>query len=615
MHESRATKGRATEDSMKEGKMMATETREAMTTTTSSTGANASESAILKAKLIEMGILTGDFGGDTFQSEVTETVETTTVKTGTLQHGTAATVAVKTTNKKKNKRSTEWILRNTGEELHAIYLDAIEPDTSEISWNKEPELLCSYNWQETSDDTNIIYVPGGPPRWTPRTLPHTLTQDAGFHWMDLNHARQPRFPYDPMFRALDIMNPNMKLTDVDVIADRNNLRTLLEFCQGKSVGPFRLDLHLTNNTLILVRKEERFSKRADGKGYGYNFEESFTTPAPGLEDATNHYRVIRYAMGPLNVVVRLEVDAYFEESDPTEIPPDEAEENTTSYRSNHPEVKPWFNFKGPLQVFEKGHVVPNSNMAELKTKVFRPDLEKHSYGLPAAKDQLWFGRTPHLIVGYYTAETGVFHRIRHMSGKELCATWETSMQEPLRKLVSLLAQVRDMLRAEPGPFRSAVLVREEKGGPIRIRAMEEQHRVFKQSEHFHRYFARAPRNHPQQFTSSRGRGNNTRGRGRGNFPPQSTFPMGRGNGPFESAAGNQYAVPSGYWNQLREHGNGSNDRRGGNHPPQGNLSQMSHPTQFPSSREYWNGPHGHAPDLQGARGSRSNPSHDPYRPG
>ena len=98
--------------------------------------------------------------------------------------------------------------------------------------------------------------------------------------------------------------------DDSVTADRNNLRVLLEFVQGKANGPFRLDLYTIFNTLIIVRNEAKWWKHSNGESYGCNFEAFFTKPATGMEDATSHYRAIRYSMGPLNVVCRFEADAY-----------------------------------------------------------------------------------------------------------------------------------------------------------------------------------------------------------------------------------------------------------------------------------------------------------------
>lgn len=197
---------------------------------------------------------------------------------------------------RKMERIQRTISKHTGEILHTISADSLTPVAANIAWDQAPELICCYNWQDSADGTNAIFVPGEPPKWAPRSLPHTLPLDDGWKYTDYNYARQPRDPYAPMFHALGAMNPSVQFMDVDVIADRNNLRTLLEFVQGKYTSPFRLDLYSVFNTLILVRKETGFWKRADGIGLGANFEKAFTRPASGMENATSHYRAIRYRM-------------------------------------------------------------------------------------------------------------------------------------------------------------------------------------------------------------------------------------------------------------------------------------------------------------------------------
>ncbi|KAF2786090.1 hypothetical protein K505DRAFT_344104 [Melanomma pulvis-pyrius CBS 109.77] len=370
---------------------------------------------------------------------------------------------------KKKRRAKEVAVtmrRNAGQVIHTISFDSILPVTADIMWDCDPELLCSYNWQSSVNGTNVIFVPGAPPKWTPPTLPYTLALDSGIMYTDHNYARQPRFPYTPMFEALSVMNPDAQLLDIDVIADRNNLRTLLEFAQGKA-GTFRLNLQQIGNTLILVRSEDRYWKRSNGQGYGHNFENHFTQAEEGMQNATSQYRVIRYPMGPLNVVVRFEADAYYEGPE-AEVEAFFAAEATPaapiSPVTGGAAAKPNFNYSAPIQVIRRGLPVPCAQIAELKTSPMGESV--------ICMDQLWFGRTPHLLLGNYKKGTGIFQRVRYTSTRDKVAEWERRQQESLRRLVALLIELRRVLRAEQGPIRAAVLVREEKGGPIHIRAME-----------------------------------------------------------------------------------------------------------------------------------------------
>lgn len=306
-----------------------------------------------------------------------------------------------------------------------------------------------------------------------------------------------------MFHAIGAMNPDYQFMDVDVLADRNNLRILLEFVQGKMNGPFRLDLFLVYNTMIIVRKDSGgYWKMSDGSGYGGNFERFFTRPAEGMEDATSHYRAVRYKMGPLNVVVRFEADAY-DDGASDQLTPAEA-----TAVSGGPMEKPHLVYKAPIRVLQKGHVVPTAQMAELKTQVRKPDGQPHV----ACMDQLWFGRTSILFTGRYEAGTGKVVRIIREDAQPRIKKWEDNQQENLRKLAGLLSRFRALLRQQPGPLRCAVLVREDKSGPVLLRSMEIKKHVVGR-EFFQKHWKRETQQQAPQFSGHRGHSQLRGGRG------------------------------------------------------------------------------------------------------
>ncbi|KAF2125278.1 hypothetical protein P153DRAFT_299913 [Dothidotthia symphoricarpi CBS 119687] len=449
--------------------------------------------------------------------------------------------------KKKRLRFDRAIARDAGAVLYTIEADTVVPVPWPITWNEDPELLCCYNWQASTDGTNTIFVPGEPAKWQAPTLPHKLDGDSGLQYADYNYVRQPNNPYSPMFHALGAMNPDCQFMDVDVLADRNNLRVLLEFVQGKVNGPFRLDLFLVYNTLIIVRKEAGgYWKLSDGKSYGSNFERFFTRPAEGMEDATSHYRAIRYKMGPLNVVVRFEADAY-DDGASDELTPSEA-----VAVSGGPAEKPHLMYRAPIRVLQKGHIVPTAQMAELKTQVRKPEGQPHV----ACMDQLWFGRTSILFTGRYEAGTGKVLRIIREDAQERIKKWEDNQQEGLRKLAGLLSRLRGLLKQQQGPLRSAVLVREDKGGPVVLRSMDmKKHAVDR--EFFQKHWRREPQPYAPQFGGPRGHGQQRGGRGMFNAP-----------------RGAQNAPRGGYGNPRGAH----NVPRGAHNAPRGasNTSRGTH---------------------------------------
>ncbi|KAL1596424.1 hypothetical protein SLS60_009070 [Paraconiothyrium brasiliense] len=400
--------------------------------------------------------------------------------------------------KKKMAVIAKIVQKEAGDVILAVEQSHLTPTSLKVTWDQDKtKLLCSYNWQGANDGTNTIFVPGGPPKFIPnKALPYVLEVDSGFQAADYNYVRKPWEPFAPLFTALGVMNPGFQFWDIDILADRNNLRILLEFCQGKANGPLRLDVHMVYNTLVLVRKGEKFWKRQIS-GIGNNFEKNFTRPGNGMEDATSHYRAIRYPMGPLDVVVRFEADAYFEESATDDLDPTEADAVTGALLADRPR----YDFRPPVRFLQKGHIVPTAQVAELKTVTHREE----GTSAVTCQDQLWFGRTTHLLTGVYKIEDGKgkILRIKYENAKERVDRWEEKNQDALRKLVDLLSRIRTALKQQDGPVRAGLLVRESKDGPLLLRTMIRKSHVIGR-EFFSTHWERKP--------ASAARGHNMRGR-------------------------------------------------------------------------------------------------------
>jgi hypothetical protein len=357
-----------------------------------------------------------------------------------------------------------------------------------------------------------------------------------------------------MFHALNVMNPTYQFMDVDVLADRNNLRVLLEFVSGKANGPFRLDLYSIFNTLVIVRNEGKWWKFSDGKSYGCNFERFFTRPTEGMEDATSHYRAIRYTMGPLNVVCRFEADAYDDG-----VAPDELTEFESQAVSGGLETRPSFRFGAPIRVLQKGHIVPTAQMVELKTKAYHVD----NFSSVACQDQLWFGRTKLLYTGPYEPGTGVVRRVKYEDATERVRKWEENNQQSLRKLVALLAQLKEIMRQERRPNRAVVLVREDKSGPLTVRSMESANRAIGR-EAFQRHWRReVPQYvpHPGGSRGQRGGGRGYHASPRGGYVDRGGF--GRGGGQYQGRPHGQNHISDGGGGNFSGRVRGTGYDRGG----------------------------------------------------
>lgn len=59
--------------------------------------------------------------------------------------------------KKKLERFEKTIARDTGEAVETIDVASLTPIAQQVSWDQDPELLCCYNWQASTDGTNTIF--------------------------------------------------------------------------------------------------------------------------------------------------------------------------------------------------------------------------------------------------------------------------------------------------------------------------------------------------------------------------------------------------------------------------------------------------------------------------
>lgn len=236
------------------------------------------------------------------------------------------------------------------------------------------------------------------------------------------------------------MSPEFCFDGVDIVVNRNSLRKLLDFCNGRVKSSFRLNLLLVKNTLFIERCERNAVKMIRGSqnsGWGRNFEKTFTKYPPEANDSSGHHRILRYPLGHLNCAVRFEVDACYEP---------EMAESLDELLEATPAVM------GKLSVADsaddaepttgcQARSMPQSTAAELKTR------SKFS-GTGSHMPQLWFGRTPWLIVARHT--NGTFEEIRIHHAAAQFAEWEDKNQTALRKLVTVLTRLGEVVKTKGG---------------------------------------------------------------------------------------------------------------------------------------------------------------------
>ncbi|KAF3928572.1 hypothetical protein AA313_de0200860 [Arthrobotrys entomopaga] len=362
-----------------------------------------------------------------------------------------------------------WMYKdvNNHEAIKIIEYTTLRPAETAVSSSLDCELLCSYSWLTSKKAT--IQVPGTAPTWQGLTLPVTVPQDKGLTYVDLNAIRVPAHPFEPLFRATVSMKPLFKFDQVDVVVNRNSLRRLLDFCKGVALESFRVNLFMVHNTLIIERCEKNgcFTS-GPGAGYGKSFEKLFTKFPSDGRNCISHHRVLRYPLGHLSCAVRFEVDARYDKEDDEADP--QAEDNnqaiedeggvslvgymeylnlgtsgskssSTSTTSPHPQNNGSSNSL-KLVNSKTGAVMPQSTAAELKTTGGHKSLGQC---LP----QLWFGRTPWLIIAHHKSGTFNGINIKHVKPNDF-AVWETKLQDPLRKMVTLISQLKEAIVEHQG---------------------------------------------------------------------------------------------------------------------------------------------------------------------
>ncbi|KAK1595553.1 uncharacterized protein LY79DRAFT_602861 [Colletotrichum navitas] len=359
------------------------------------------------------------------------------------------------------KRAWLWKqIRKPVEPVYTIVQSAIVPSTTAVSSEAGYQLVCSYNWQRGRPLT--IRVPGFAAVWQDMSLPLTLPPDKGTYFVDQNTHLLPRHPFEAMFRAAVFMNPDVSFDEIDVVTNRNSLRKLFNFCHGRIREDFRLNLHLVRNTLIVERCEKRTLEIICGSrntGWGRNFEEASVKFPAGLEQSLGHHRTLRYPLGALSCAVQFEVDASYdpdgEKLDPLDalVPRMEklsvqgAQRGETKRPPPPPPPPPVVQVE---TVYDGARVMDQSTAAEIKSAAKNKAIGQF---MP----QLWFGRTPWLIVGRHAG--GEFDSRKITDAKAQFAEWEATHQETLRKLATVLGELRTAVRKNGGRHCAAVFER------------------------------------------------------------------------------------------------------------------------------------------------------------
>jgi hypothetical protein len=352
---------------------------------------------------------------------------------------------------------------NTEQLMWSLTCDAIPLSANDIHSEEAAELICSYSWRQTEEPT--IYVPGTPPAYTPpeftainerNELVDKLIQlpmDVGYHFVDQHAERVPLQQFEPIFQSTAVMNPGKRFNKVKTVVNRNSLLILLRFVRNQSSQPFRLDLDIVQDTLLIGKKVRQAKVYSLVGSYGHSFEEHLTTKDPDLEDANGHHRVLLLDFGGEPLLIRVEADACvwnqeYNPDAPVVVHPDFDPLTCPNGGIDHPSSQ-------RTKVIIGGRLVPYAQTIEMKSN------EKSK-----PKDQQWFGRMPLCVLGSHKDGWFKAPEMKEFTEEER-ATWEADYQDSLKKLAWLLEELRTVVKEQTSEG-SAVLVSTGKGNLLVI---------------------------------------------------------------------------------------------------------------------------------------------------
>jgi hypothetical protein len=161
------------------------------------------------------------------------------------------------------------------------------------------------------------------------SLPAKLKPDFSHNFVDQNAANKPDRPFEVVFRAMELLRPDNRFDEMDLLIDRKTLRKFFDFCKGIVQDSFRLNLYLVNDTLLIqqcMKSPTKCMGHSGGSPLGYSFDKAVTRLPYGLRDSSSYHRVIQYDFGSLKCAVRFQADVAYGYREPMEISEDQLSE-------------------------------------------------------------------------------------------------------------------------------------------------------------------------------------------------------------------------------------------------------------------------------------------------
>ncbi|RAL15896.1 uncharacterized protein BO97DRAFT_475504 [Aspergillus homomorphus CBS 101889] len=368
-----------------------------------------------------------------------------------------------------------------GEIIATLEYDDLQDDTTKTHHPAritDTQYLTSYNWVRGGSG---IIVPGEPPQWTPRPEPSQLQEDSGDYFRDLNAARHPNYPLEPMIRAILADKPDYRVQDLDVVACASTLGNLLRFARGDSLS-FRMLVEVIGNTVFFIRRENSpWELITDVHGYGHTFPEAYTTWTKDVRTSESHQRLINYEFANMNVLMRFEADGFLPELVPksglaaqenpihgesdAELEDVLASITAATITTNHSSATIDDRNPSALEISKAGRYIPQCAIFDLKTRSAR---KSKTDILQEQMSRLWIRQVPHLVLAFHN--TGRFDDVRVMDVQENLKNWEESQQPSLQRFAILMQMVTSFVRsAEVGKLEVEHNINGEEKGVLNFR--------------------------------------------------------------------------------------------------------------------------------------------------
>ncbi|TGO26036.1 hypothetical protein BPAE_0067g00080 [Botrytis paeoniae] len=330
--------------------------------------------------------------------------------------------------------------------------------------------VASYNWVDGKSP--IILVPGSPPAWSPPAQDEKLPEDSGAVYRDINAARYPDYPLEPVVRSLLALEPDFKLQDVDLVACGSTIGNLLRFA-GSLDMPFRFDADLVGDTVFFIRKGKSPTETIDDlRGYGHTFPERYTTWDRDVGGSCSHQRIIEYDFADLHLLVRSETDGYLKEPEPHATVSSGSEGNVQtlidqSFAKLEVGSATAVSDNSKLDLRMQGVKKPQSQIFDMKTR-----RHLKTFDMEEILPRLWVNQTPNFLIAYH--KSGLFDNPQVSNVKDKVLEWEKGHATLLSKFHVLLKRILEVMK----DFKDdRVEISWDGKGPLRVTKQIEGNRV------------------------------------------------------------------------------------------------------------------------------------------